>query len=184
MKFLALAIIAALLGANSVQAPPERRFEDAACRVAFHHPDDWTVSIDSSAPFAACRFVLSPLAWDSLIVDADSVEFAYTVNVTVEERSFEDAVEATAFQLREGKWIALGRQGHENNATAIARNGWRGVWGEPLMGCYRIAGAYVSACELPSAVVGTQARIARLWGGQHSFDVFLRVLETLELRAD
>lgn len=184
MLVLALAIIGLLLAPDAAraQARPERAFRDAACHVAFRYPADWAVTIDTAPPVVACRFVLRPAAWDSLIVAADSIENAYTVRVIVEARGFDAVVPVTAFRRRDGAWIVGGRQGVEREATAIARNGWRGVWGEPLLGCSRIGGPYVAACELPTAVVGTDERSARIWGGVLSFDVFERVLETLELR--
>lgn len=163
------------------QAPPERTFRDAGCHLTFRYPVDWMVAIDSTEPGTTCRFWLRPVAWDSLLVLADSVEGAYTVGVVVEERGFEDALPTTAFRRQAGSWIVGGRHGSESSASAIERNGWRGVWGEPLLGCYRIDGPYVAACELPVALIGTATRSAQISGGVRTFAVFERVLATIEL---
>jgi hypothetical protein len=173
----------ALVGLVSGESPqqPELTFASAPCHVAFRHPADWVVRPDTNQAADPCAFLIRPLAWDSLLVDADSVDL-YTLGLRVVAQDFEAAVAESPFERRNGTWVILGRQGLENAATPIADRGWQGVWGTATIGCYRIEGGYAGLCDAPTALVGTATRSAMLEGGPQSENVFDRILATLELR--
>jgi hypothetical protein len=162
---------------------PERQFSSGACPVTFMYPASWTIAIDTTASEVACRLVLRPIAWDSLFVEADSVQGVYTVVLEIMARRFEDAVPLSPFEQRDTGWVALGRLGLEAPATAIAR-GWRGVRGEAPYGCYRMGGGYVGACSWPVALVGDDLFTARIDGAPDSIEVFERVLNSLTFTPD
>ncbi|MEJ2215602.1 MAG: hypothetical protein P8099_03190 [Gemmatimonadota bacterium] len=158
----------------------ERTFSDPSCHVTFRYPADWVVRPASMDSGSVCGFRIRPLAWDSLIVEADSVEGAWTILLKVRSKGFDEAIGSSPFERRDSGWVVLGRLGLENVAVPVARNGWRGLRGDAPFGCYRMGGGYMGACEFPVALVGTDDYSATLEsGGGGAPEVFERILETL-----
>jgi hypothetical protein len=175
-----LALLGLLVGPLSLDARQE--FSSGTCHVTFQHPSDWTVTRDTTRPDTPCLFVVRATAWDSLIVEADSTEYASTVWVEVIAAQFVQALSQSPFEPRELGWVVGGRLGLENPAWEVARPGWRVLRGDAPLGCYRIGGGYVGACEFPVALAGAGGYTAMLQGGLGSDDAFDQILATLEFR--
>jgi hypothetical protein len=178
-RLITIALVGLAAGTSPQQ--PERTFTSATCQVAFRHRADWVVGPDTSQAAGPCAFLIRPLAWDSLLLAADSVDL-YTLGLRLVAEGFDAALAESPFERRNGAWVVLGRQGLESSATAIAGQNWQGVWGTATIGCYRLEGGYAGLCDAPTALVGTGTRSVMLEGGPQSEDVFARILATLELR--
>ena len=146
------------------------------CGLEFTLPGGWTIVPDPYVVEPECGLLLRPIAWDSLLVEQDSVDF-FTILVRTSAVGFVQAVVTSAFELTEGAWWVNGRLGLRNEASAISRNGWQGVIGYGPFGCYRIGGGYAGVCDFPVALVGTHTLSAIIEGGPD--DVFHAVLDGL-----
>jgi len=189
-------LLAGLLVAGDFARPAQsdQGFASAVCHVAFRFPASWTVEPDTTYPTLdadlsdtatasrSCTFRIRAAAWDSLFVEADSLEGVHTIWVQVTAQAFDGVLPMTAFERRDDGWIVGGRLGLENPATSIAGRGWRGIQGYAPVGCYRLGGGYAGACETPMALVAGGSHTVAVTGGPGTDDVFDRVLATLEVR--
>ncbi len=160
----------------------EREFVNAPCHVAFRYPVSWTVQPETTQPDRVCLFRLRAAAWDSLLIEADSIQDVHTIRLEVLKHPFEEVLPMSAFERRDGGWVVGGRAGLESPATRIEGRGWRGVQGDAPVGCYRLAGGYVGACDIPMALVGADRYTIVVEGGPGTREVFDHVLATLEVR--
>ncbi len=169
------------IGVGSLQQAG-RPFLNASCHVAFRYPVSWTVQPETTQPDRVCLFQLRATAWDSLLIEADSVQDVHTIRLEVLTEPFEEVLPTSAFERRDGGWVVGGRWGLESPATSIEGRGWRGVRGDAPVGCYRLAGGYVGACEVPMALVGAGTYTIVVEGGPGTWEIFDRILATLEIR--
>ncbi len=169
------------IGVGSLQQV-ERGFVNATCHVAFRYPVSWTVQPETTQPDRVCLFHLRAAAWDSLLIEADSVQDVHTIRLEVFTQPFEEVLPTSAFERRDGGWVVGGRAGLESPAASIEGRGWRGVRGDAPVGCYRLAGGYVGACEVPMALVGAGTYTVVVEGGPGTREIFDRILATLEMR--
>lgn len=145
-------------------------------------PTTWRVSQDTTYVNGGCVFLVRPLAWDSLQVEADSMSGAYTIWLESLPGSVESHLATRAFEQRDSGWVVLGRHGIESPARRTVGPGWRGVRGTAVVGCHRIEGGYVGICDLEVALIGTDRHTVELQSHPSTLDVFEAILATLELR--
>ncbi len=155
-------------------------FEDTACHVAFQRPADWVVHPDPEALAEPCSYVVRPAAYDSLLIESDSVD-VYSVYIEVIEGSPDVAAEYAGFEHREDGWVIRGRGGAETPGSTYSRADLTGVTGVAAAGCYRIHGSYAGACDSPAALVGRADRSVAIRGGPRSEDAVAFVVSTLRI---
>lgn len=162
------------------RAQSVERFEDAGCHVAFQHPTDWGVQADTGQFAEPCSYIARPVAYDSLLIQADSVD-VYSISIHVAEGSPDAVAETAGFAHRGASWVIQGRFGAETPGSPYSRADLTGVTGVAAAGCYRLGGAYVGACDAPAALVGTTSRSVAIRGGPRSEDAVALILSTLEI---
>jgi hypothetical protein len=177
---LFLAIVTALLHLAGRSQSLEV-FRDGECHLAFQYPSDWAVRPDTAEYSQPCVYFIEPLALDSLLIEADSVD-VYTIWLEVVDGPPDVAGGYAGFERRDDGWVILGRQGAETPGTPYTRNELSGVMGIASIGCYRINGGYLGVCDAPSALVGTVARSVAIRGGPWSEDVVDLIVNTIDLR--
>ncbi|HET7705198.1 MAG TPA: hypothetical protein VFM36_03865 [Thermoanaerobaculia bacterium] len=177
MRCFAVALL--LIAPAAVQA---RSFNDPACHVKFDVPRGWAIEIDKTKAERVCEITMEPRNREELLEKDDGV-WLHGVSIEVVKGDLDTVIRNDgSFELQEGAWVILGRQGIASPASEITGNGWKGLTGISESGCHFEEGGYAGLCPVAVAMVSNGTWSAIVIGGPSSHGQFDRVLKSLRFR--
>lgn len=157
-------------------------FNDPACHVKFDVPRGWMIEVDRTKAEKACEIAMEPRNRKELL-EKDGGVWLHGVSIEIMRGDFDTAIRNDgSFEVREGSWVILGRQGIASPASEIGRHGWKGLTGVSESGCHFEDGGYAGLCPVAVALVSNGTWSAIVIGGPSSHKQFDRVLKSLRFR--
>ena len=118
MNRLAIALL--LIAPAAVQA---RTFNDPACPVTFDMPRGWAVEVDKTNEKKVCEIAMEPRNREKLL-EKDGGVWLHGVSIEIVKGDLDAAIsDDGSFELQEGSWVILGRQGIASPASETSTTG-------------------------------------------------------------